>query len=119
MRKSLGEEWMLRILENLGLKHLDAKVYVYLLQREPMDLKTIARAFEAYKLQFYRSLKALRLQGIVIASQDRPTRFFALSFEKVLDLLVETNREEANRIAENKEKILEIWRSEILGNSQN
>lgn len=61
-----------------------------------------------------RSLKSLQRKGIVRASQERPTRFSAVSFDKVLDQFIKANREEAQRIEENKEQILSMWRSKIL-----
>jgi hypothetical protein len=51
---------------------------------------------------------------MISASQERPARFSAVSFDKVLDLFIQANREEAQRIEENKEQILSIWRSKIL-----
>ena len=52
---------------------------------------------------------------MVAASQDHPALFSAVSFDKVLDQFIKTNREEAQRIEENKEQILSMWRSTILG----
>jgi sugar-specific transcriptional regulator TrmB len=112
----LSKEWMLKTLENLGLKHLDAEVYVYLAQSNPQKARDIAEALETYKQQLYRSLRKLQRKGMVSASQERPARFSAVSFDKVLDLFIKNNREEAQRIEESKEQILSMWRSKILGN---
>jgi sugar-specific transcriptional regulator TrmB len=106
---------MLKTLESLGLKHLDAEVYVYLAQNEPQKAKAIAEALETYKRKLYRSLKTLQRKGMVSASQERPAHFSAVSFDKVLDLFIQANREEAQSIEENKEQILSMWRSKILG----
>jgi sugar-specific transcriptional regulator TrmB len=105
---------MVKTLESLGLKHLDAEVYVYLMQHNPQKARDIAEALETYKRQLYRSLESLRRKGLVSASQERPARFSAVSFDKVLNQFIETNREEAQRIEENKEKFLSMWRSKIL-----
>jgi sugar-specific transcriptional regulator TrmB len=105
---------MLKTLESLGLKHLDAEVYVYLAQNEPQKAREIAEALETYKRQLYRSLKSLQRKGMVSASQERPTTFSAISFDKILDQFIQANREEAQRIEENKEQILSMWRSKIL-----
>ena len=106
---------MLKTLESLGLKYLDAEVYVYLAQNEPQKAKAITEALETYKRKLYRSLRNLQRKGMVSASQERPARFSAISFDKVLDLFIQANREEAQRIEENKEQILSMWRSKILG----
>jgi sugar-specific transcriptional regulator TrmB len=111
----LSKEWMLKTLESLGLKQLDAEVYVYLAKNEPQKARDISEALETYKRQLYRSLTNLQRKGMVSASQERPARFSAVSFDKVLDLFIQANRGEAQRIEENKEQILSMWRSKILG----
>jgi sugar-specific transcriptional regulator TrmB len=105
---------MIKTLESLGLKHLDAEVYVYLVQNYPQKAKDIAEALEKYKQQLYRCLKSLQRKGMISASQECPARFSAVSFDKVLDKFIRANREEAQRIEENKEQILSMWRSKIL-----
>jgi sugar-specific transcriptional regulator TrmB len=105
---------MFKTLESLGLKHLDAEVYVYLAQNEPQKARDIAEALETYKRQLYRSLKSLQRRGMVSASREHPVRFSAVSFDKVLDQFIQANREEAQRIEKNREQILSMWRSKIL-----
>ena len=51
---------------------------------------------------------------MVAASQDHPALFSAVSFDKVLDQFIKANREEAQRIEENKEQILSMWKSKVL-----
>jgi sugar-specific transcriptional regulator TrmB len=114
----MSREWMLKTLQSLGLKRLDAEVYVYLTQNNPQKARDIAEALETYKRQLYRSLKSLQRKGMVNADQERPTRFSAVSFDKVLDQFSKANREEANNVEENKEKILSTWRSMMEGNSR-
>ncbi len=111
---SLAKDWMVKTLESLGLKHLDAEVYVYLVQHDPQKARDIAEALETYKRQLYRSLKSLKRKRMVSASQERPARFSAVSFEQVLNQFIETNNEEAQRIEENREKFLSMWRSKML-----
>ena len=107
----MSREWMLKTLESLGLKHLDAEVYVYLAQNDPQKARDIAEALEAYKRQLYRSLKSLQRKGMVNVSQEHPARFSAVAFDKVLDQFIKANKDEAERIEDNKEHILSIWRS--------
>jgi len=110
----LSREWMLKTLESLGLKSLDAEVYVYLAQNISQKARDIAEALGIYKRQLYRSLKNLQQKGMVSASQERPARFFAVSFDKILDQFINANREEAKHIEQNREQILLIWQSKIL-----
>jgi sugar-specific transcriptional regulator TrmB len=110
----LSKEWMLKTLQSLGLKRLDAEVYVYLLQKDPQKARDIAEALEMYKRQLYRSLGSLQRKGIIRASQNRPALFSAASFDTVLDQFIEANREKAQHIEKNKEQLLSMWRSKIL-----
>ncbi len=114
----MSKELTLKTLKSLGLKHLDAEVYVYLAQNYPKKAREIAEALETYKRQLYRSLKTLQRKGMISVSQERPARFSAVAFNTVLDQFSKTNREEANRVEENREKILSVWRSMMTENSE-
>lgn len=105
---------MLKTLESLGLKRLDAEVYVYLVQNNPQKARDLAKALETYKRQLYRSLRKLQRKGMVSASQERPTYFSAVSLDKVLDRFSEANREAAQFIEDNKDQLISMWRSKIL-----
>ena len=109
----MSKEWMLKTLESLGLKRLDAEVYVFLEERDPQKVRDIAEALEMYKRQLYRSLRSLQRIGMVSASQEHPARFSAVSFDKVLDSFIISNRETAQYVEQNKEQILSFWRSKI------
>jgi sugar-specific transcriptional regulator TrmB len=65
------------------------------------------------KQQLYSSLKRLQSKGIVTATCKRPALFSALPFEKLLDLFIEANIEEAQQTKQNMEKLLSIWQSMI------
>ncbi|HLN44502.1 MAG: helix-turn-helix domain-containing protein [Chloroflexota bacterium] len=110
----MSKEWMLRMLESLGLKRLDAEVYVYLAQHDSQRARDIAEALKTYNRQLYHSLKSLQRKGMVSISQEYPARFSAVAFNKILDQFIEANREEAQRIEENREQILWMWRSKVL-----
>jgi sugar-specific transcriptional regulator TrmB len=109
---------MIKTLRSLGFKHLDAEVYFYLTQNNQQEAAEIAEALETYKRQIYRGLRNLQRKGVVSASEERPAWFSAISIEKVLDRFIKVNRDEADRIEENKEQILLMWRSKILRDSE-
>ena len=111
----MSKEWLVKTLESFGLKRLDAEVYVYLAQNEPQKVRDMAEALETYKRQLYRSLKSLHRKGMVSVSQEHPARFSAVTFDKILDQFAEANRGEAQRIEENKDQLLSMRRSKILG----
>ena len=110
----MSKEWIVKTLDHLGLKRLDAEVYVYLTQNSPQKANDIAKDLETYKRQLYRSLRKLQRKGMVKTSQERPACFSAVSLDKILDQFMNVNREEAKFIEDNKEQIISLWRSKIL-----
>lgn len=103
-------ERVLRTLEGFGLKRMDAEVYVYLAKKGPQKGKDLADALKIRKQQLYPILKNLQETGIVTSNLEHPTLFSAVAFEKVLDLLVKANLEQAQAIKETKEELLSSWR---------
>jgi sugar-specific transcriptional regulator TrmB len=101
---------VLRTLESFGLKRVDAEVYIYLAKKGPQKGIDLADALKIRKRQLYSILKALQDKGIVTVSPEHPALFSALAFEKALDLLVETNVEQAKAIEAAKEELLSSWR---------
>jgi sugar-specific transcriptional regulator TrmB len=103
-------ERIIKTLESLGLKRLDAEVYIYLAKRGPQDRKEIADALKIRKKQLSAILKTLQDKGIITIKLERSELFSALAFKEALDLLVEVNMEQAMGIKENKEELLSSWR---------
>ena len=102
-------ERVLRTLESFGLKRVDAEVYIYLAKKGPQKGTDIAGALKIRKRQLYSILEALQDKGVVTVSSEHPALFSALAFEKVLDLLVEANVEQAKAIEAAKEELLSSW----------
>ena len=98
-------------LVKLGFTETDAQVYVYLTTEGPRKAKTIAEALNLNRQKLYDTLKKLRSKDIVNASPEYPTRFSAVLFEKVLDLLVKAKTEQQKALQENKEELLSTWHS--------
>jgi sugar-specific transcriptional regulator TrmB len=106
-------EWLLKKLLDFGFKQQDAEVYVFLAENGPQEAKVITDNLKTYRRQVYRSLNRLKHQHFVTATTELPARFSAIPFDQVLDLLVKTNVEEANRLEQEKEKIFSLWRRGI------
>jgi sugar-specific transcriptional regulator TrmB len=96
---------------NLGFTQADAEVYVSLAEHGSQRAREIAEALKTYRQQVYRSLKNLKAKGIVNASTDHPAQFSAISFEKVLDLHMKANVEEARRVEQNRDELLTKWQT--------
>jgi sugar-specific transcriptional regulator TrmB len=107
----LSLERVLKTLEGIGLSRMDAEVYVYLAKKGPKKGHELADALQVTKQQLYPSLKNLKNKGIITASLERPALFSAVSFEKVVDLLIAIKVEQAKAIKETKKELLDSWRS--------
>jgi len=103
-------ERIIKTLESLGLKRLDAEVYIYLATKGPQDRKEIASALKIRRKQLSTILKTLQTKGIITSKLERSELYSALAFREALDLLVEVNMEQAKVIKETKEELLSSWR---------
>lgn len=104
-------ERVLRILENFGLARTDAEVYVYLAKKGPKRETDLSSVFRMTEQQLYSSLTNLQSKGMVTATVEKSALFSAVAFERVLELLVKANIEQAQAIKETKEELLINWRS--------
>ena len=102
---------MLKTLQSIGFKLIDAKVYFFLTNMGPQKARSIAEALHLHKNQLYRSLKTLQNRGIVCASQEFPACFSAVNLEVVVDSLVNEKKEQALKLQESKEELLLSWRA--------
>ena len=101
---------VLETLEGFGLKPSDANVYVFLAKKGPHTGKDLTHALSMPKQQLYQCLRNLENKGIVSANSERSALFFAVSFERALDLLVKAKLEEAQRTQQDKDEALSYWK---------
>ena len=110
----MSQEKLIKALVDLGLKKLDAKVYVMLSKMGPQRAKEITRLLRVSKQQLYPSLKNLRSMSLVNATLERPARFSAVKFDKALDLLAKAKMEEAKSIRQKRGSLLSDWQSIVI-----
>lgn len=107
----MSKEKIVKTLTDLGLKKSEAKVYLYLSKKGPKKAKEIAKAVDFTKQHLYPVLKELQNKAIITSNLDRPAKFEAISYEKLLDLFAKTKLEEAKIIQQNKMELLSDWKS--------
>jgi len=73
----------------------------------------IAETLNLTKQQLYPCLKKLQNQGILYATIERPAKFYALSIEKVLEMLANSKIDEARNLQKNKDQLLAYWQATI------
>jgi sugar-specific transcriptional regulator TrmB len=107
----MSNEWMQKVLIDLGFTEKESRVYLLLTDVGPKKAKDIANSLNLDISQLYRTLKRLENTGLVNASPDYPAVFSAVIFDKVLKLIVETRREQHKALLASKEVLLSTWRS--------
>lgn len=106
-------------LENLGLSHSDALVYIYLAKTGPKKGRDLLKDLGIKKQFLYLSLKKLREKKIVVVNNKTPLIFSAVAFEKVIDLLINIKVEQSKAILETKKELLSRWKSVDWKNNNN
>jgi sugar-specific transcriptional regulator TrmB len=104
---------LLKALVDLGFAEIDAEIYLFLAKAGPQNGRNIAKMLKLYKPQLYRRLKRLQTKGVICATCARPAQFSAVSLEKVLDLMIETKKEQVLAWQESKKALLATWCSLI------
>ena len=107
----LSERTIMKVLRNFGLTDVESQVFLFLAKNGILKAGDISKTIGKHKAQIYRILKNLQNKGIVESTLESPARFTAVSFEKVLDLIIKTKKEEANLIEKEKDELLDHWMS--------
>ena len=107
----MSQQKVLQTLVELGLEKLAAEIYVFVAKKGPVKARNITFSLKISKQRLYPILKNLQAKGIISATLEHPARFSALPFEKVLDIFIRAKMEEAQRVQQNKAKILSDWKS--------
>lgn len=101
----------------LGISNIDAEVYIFLATKAPQNAKDIANALKMKNKQIYLCLRNLQDKGIINRIKDHPKLFSAVPIQEALGALANATLQEAQKMEENKNKILSLWRSMIEKNS--
>ena len=115
----MESEQLLRVLVSLGIRRLDAEVYLFLTTRGPEKGRLISNELKIKKQQLYRRLKNLQKKGLIKPSVDHPAVFTAVTIEDAFDSIREAKLEEAHSIIEKKDELLSRWKAVMKKNSTN
>jgi len=102
---------ILKTLVLIGFLQTDAEIYLHLAISGSQQQKNIAQDLGMPKDQVNRHLKRLLKRQIVIVSEEHPMRFKAAPFEEMLNHFKDASLEDANRLEQQKQEALEIWRT--------
>jgi sugar-specific transcriptional regulator TrmB len=109
--KSMSKKRIINALKTIGLSTIDTQVYVFLAKQGPHKMSDMASVLNLEKRKIHKSLKELQSINIVKASIEDPPEFVAVSFEEVINLVIEIKKEQAKTLQASKEELLSSWRS--------
>ena len=96
---------------SLDLSQTDAEIYVYLAATGPTTARNIIKTLSINKRQIYRRLKLLEHKGIILSKGKYPSQFSALSFEQVIDMLIEIKEAQAKILHTSKKEFISDFRN--------
>ena len=103
-------ESIIEILQQFGLKRTEAQVYVYLDNKGNLNEKEILKGLSINKNVLQKILIALEERGLITSKTTQIREFCAVSFEEVLDRLIEQKVKQSDEILEIKKKIIAVWK---------
>jgi sugar-specific transcriptional regulator TrmB len=104
----LDQEPAVKMLIELGLTPIDARVYLLLEKKGPKKGKELLIALKINRQQLYRSLKNLESKGIVNSTIERPAQFSSIPSQQVLDMVIKNKVNEASQLQHRRAEILSI-----------
>jgi sugar-specific transcriptional regulator TrmB len=100
-----------RTLHRLGLSKNEIKVYIYIARTGEHKASEISEALSLHRTETYRILRDLEKKGLISSVFEKPLKFIATSFEKALDVLIETKKMKINLLEKKKESLVDLWLS--------
>ena len=97
-------------LMKFGLSRNESKIYLFLAKAGAKKAKEISDALSLYRAETYRALKNLEKNGLILSVFGRPLKFKAVPLEKAIDFLIKVKELQIERLKQEKERMIEIWR---------
>jgi predicted transcriptional regulator len=107
----LSLERVIKALVSLDLSRIDAEVYVFLAKKGPLTVETLEKFLNYSKNKIISSLKTLTFKKLIT---QEVKEYVALPFEEALELLILQEKEKAKVLQENRESLIDTWKSNSL-----
>ncbi len=98
-------------LSRFKLSKNEVRVYLYLARFGAHKAQSVAEALGVHRTEAYKILRRLEAQGLICRVMERPMKFVAVPFEKVMDNLIEERRQRVHQMEQQKAELLRIWKS--------
>lgn len=96
-------------LTRFKLSKNEVKVYLYLARYGAQKAQKIAESLGVHRTEAYKILRTLENEGVIYRVLERPMKFTAVPFEKVLDTEIEERRQRIHQLEKKKEELLHLW----------
>jgi sugar-specific transcriptional regulator TrmB len=104
-------EMIEKTLHRLGLSKNEIKVYLYIARTGEHKASEISEALSLHRTETYRILRDLEKKGLVSSVFEKPLKFIATTFEKALEVLIETKKMKINLLEKRKGSLVDVWLS--------
>jgi len=104
-------QFIKRSLAKFDLSKNEVRVYLFLARFGAHKAQRIAETLGVHRTEAYKILHRLEKQGLIQCVFERPMKFTALPFEKVLENLIEERRHRIHRLEQRKKELLDLWLS--------
>jgi sugar-specific transcriptional regulator TrmB len=105
-----------KLLSALGFSNLDAKIYIYVAKLGPLSDEEIAERLEIGMEQVVPILGELVKRGVITPVLQNQLVYSALSFEDLLDELIESEIIQTGEIKNNRHQLISFWRNTLKVN---
>lgn len=107
----MTEEKVRAVLRDFGVTEKEIEIYLFLAKHGVMKGGEISKKAKTHKALVYRILSSLQSKGLVTPTLESPARFAAVNFETIIDLNIESKRDEAALLEKTKKELLSYWQN--------
>src|SRR2546430_15932034 len=111
--KSYDYEMLLEKLKNelskFGLTSNQSKVFLFLEKYGPSTATQVSKTLKVPRTETYHLLTSLQNKGIVSATFQHPIKFSALTLDKAIGVLVNTEKERVKSLESQEKNLVELW----------
>ena len=105
----LSIEKIQKELSKYGLTSNQSKVFIYLGKYGAKTAPEVCKTLKLPRTETYHLLSALQNKGIVTATFEHPIKFTALSLEKAIWVLVNSEKERVKSLEQMEKGLSELW----------
>ena len=86
-----------------------SKVFLYLEKYGPITATQISKTLKVPRTETYHLLTNLQNKGIVTASFQHPIKFSAISLDKAIGILINSEKERVRHLESQEKSLVELW----------